>query len=85
VERFTELAPVAIEELSRRSMLMHGDIRADNMFFSGDELKVVDLQLSAKGCGATDIGYLVSQGIPTPDRTGRDEGLVREYVDMLAG
>ncbi|PRC49199.1 aminoglycoside phosphotransferase, partial [Mycobacterium sp. ITM-2017-0098] len=42
VERFTELAPVAIEELSRRSMLMHGDIRADNMFFSGDELKVVD-------------------------------------------
>ncbi|PRC62095.1 aminoglycoside phosphotransferase, partial [Mycobacterium sp. ITM-2017-0098] len=42
-------------------------------------------QLSAKGCGATDIGYLVSQGIPTPDRTGRDEGLVREYVDMLAG
>ncbi|PRC55547.1 aminoglycoside phosphotransferase, partial [Mycobacterium sp. ITM-2017-0098] len=85
VERFTELAPVAIEELSRRSMLMHGDIRADNMFFSGDELKVVDFQLSAKGCGATDIGYLVSQGIPTPDRTGRDEGLVREYVDMLAG
>lgn len=85
VERFTALAPVAIDALSERSMLIHGDIRADNMFFSGDELKVVDFQLSAKGCGTTDIGYLVSQGIPTEARTGRDEELVRDYLDMLAG
>lgn len=85
VERFTELAPMAIAELSRRSMLIHGDIRADNMFFCGAELKIVDFQLTAKGCGATDIGYLVSQGIPTQDRTGRDEQLVREYVDLLVG
>lgn len=85
VERFTELAPVAIEVLSRRSMLIHGDIRADNMFFSGDQLKVVDFQLASKACGATDVGYLVSQGIATEDRAGRDEELVRDYVDMLVG
>ena len=32
-ERFAELAPAALDALSERSMLLHGDIRADNMFF----------------------------------------------------
>jgi thiamine kinase-like enzyme len=64
-------------------MLLHGDIRADNMFFSGDRLKVVDFQMSAWGGGASDIGYLVSQGIPTEVRSGRDEIFVREYLEVL--
>jgi hypothetical protein len=81
--RFAELAPRAIEALSERQMLLHGDIRADNMFFSGDQLKVVDFQMSAWGGGALDIGYLVSQGLPTEVRSGRDEILVREYLDVL--
>src|SRR6185312_12597175 len=81
--RFAELAPRAIEALSERQMLLHGDIRADNMFFSGDQLKVVDFQMSAWGGGALDIGYLVSQGLPTEVRSGRDEMLVREYLDVL--
>ena len=62
-------------------MLIHGDIRADNLFFAGDGMKVVDFQLAARGAGATDIGYLVSQGLPTDVRAGRDEALVREYLD----
>jgi hypothetical protein len=84
-ERFAELAPMAIEALAERRMLLHGDIRADNMFFSGDELKVVDFQMSAWGGGALDIGYLASQGLPTEVRSGHDEMLVREYLDVLAG
>jgi aminoglycoside/choline kinase family phosphotransferase len=83
-ERFAEFAPTAIQALSERSMLIHGDIRGDNMFFSGDQLKVVDFQLAAKGAGATDVGYLVSQGLPTGLRSGRDEELLREYLDLLA-
>jgi aminoglycoside phosphotransferase (APT) family kinase protein len=83
-ERFAELAPAAIQALSERAMLIHGDIRADNMFFSGDQLKVVDFQLAGRGAGATDIGYLVSQGLPTELRSGRDEELLREYLDLLA-
>lgn len=82
-ERFTELAPAAIESLAERPMLLHGDIRADNMFFSGDQLKVVDFQMSAWGGGALDIGYLASQGLPTEVRSGNDELLVREYLDVL--
>jgi aminoglycoside phosphotransferase (APT) family kinase protein len=83
-ERFAEFAPQAMDALSERSMLIHGDIRADNMFFSAGELKVVDFQLAAKGAGATDIGYLVSQGLPTEVRRGQDEVLVREYLERLA-
>jgi aminoglycoside phosphotransferase (APT) family kinase protein len=82
-ERFAELAPQALETLSQRSMLLHGDIRADNMFFRGDELKIVDFQLSVRGAGAADIAYLVSQGLPTSARRGTDEGLVRDYVAAL--
>jgi hypothetical protein len=83
-ERFAGLAPAAIDALSERAMLIHGDIRADNLFFSGDDMKVVDFQLASKGAGATDIGYLVSQGLPTEVRAGHDEALVREYLELMA-
>ncbi|WP_176561854.1 phosphotransferase [Mycolicibacterium palauense] len=83
-ERFAELAPTALRALSERPVLLHGDIRADNMFFSGGRLKVVDFQMAVRGAGATDIAYLVSQGLPTEVRRGHDEELVGEYVDLLA-
>lgn len=83
-ERFAEHAPTALQALTERSMLLHGDIRADNMFFDGDRLKVVDFQFAASGCGAADIAYLVSQGLPTGTRRGHDEALVREYLAHLA-
>ena len=65
-------------------MLLHGDIRADNMFFSGDAMKVVDFQFASVGAGASDIAYLVSQGLPAEVRAGHDEALVREYLTDLA-
>jgi aminoglycoside phosphotransferase (APT) family kinase protein len=83
-ERFVELAPKALAALTGRSMLLHGDIRADNMFFDGDCLKVVDFQFACMGAGAADVGYLVSQGLPTEARRGHDEALVREYLGRLA-
>jgi Ser/Thr protein kinase RdoA (MazF antagonist) len=64
-ERFADVAPPALTALAERNMLLHGDIRADNMFFRGAELKLVDFQLTVRGAGAADIGYLVSQGLPT--------------------
>lgn len=83
-ERYSELAPQALAALSERRMLIHGDIRADNMFFLGDELKVVDFQFASRGAGIADIGYLVSQGLPTPVRRGHDEELVGDYLAQLA-
>ncbi len=82
-ERFTEHAATALDGLTERSMLLHGDIRADNMFFSADRMKVVDFQFACVGAGATDIAYLVSQGLPTDIRRGQDEELLRGYLDDL--
>lgn len=82
-ERFTERAGRALQALTERSTLLHGDIRADNMFFEGDRLKVVDFQFVSRGVGAADIAYLVSQGLPTEVRRGNDEVLVHEYLERL--
>lgn len=82
-ERFTEHAATALAGLTERSMLLHGDIRADNMFFAGDRMKVVDYQFACVGAGAADIAYLVSQGLPTEIRRGQDEALLRGYLDSL--
>ncbi|MBU9764325.1 phosphotransferase [Mycobacterium sp. TNTM28] len=84
-ERFADLAPAALTALSAQNMLLHGDIRADNMFFRDDALKLVDFQLSVRGAGAADIAYLVSQGLPADVRRGHDEELLREYVGQVDG
>lgn len=84
-EGFATYAPEALTVLTERDDLLHGDIRADNMFFRGGELKVVDFQFASRGCGAADIAYLVSQGLPSADRRGQDEVLVREYLGQLTG
>jgi aminoglycoside phosphotransferase (APT) family kinase protein len=82
-EEFGNFAPAALMALTERNDLLHGDIRADNMFFRGGELKVVDFQFASRGSGAADIAYLVSQGLPTADRRGQDEALVHEYLGHL--
>ncbi len=82
-ERFAERAVAALPVLTERDMLLHGDIRADNLFFSGDRMKVVDFQFTACGAGAADVAYLVTQGLPTAVREGRDEALLREYLGHL--
>jgi hypothetical protein len=82
--QFTEGAAEALQALTDRSMLLHGDIRADNLFFDGDRLKVVDFQFASRGVGAADVAYLVSQGLPTKVRRGHDEALVGEYLERLA-
>ena len=83
-ERFGEHAAVALAALTERRMLVHGDIRADNVFFRGDRVAVVDFQLTARASGLVDIGYLLSQGLSTAERGGRDEQLVREYLELLS-
>ena len=84
-ERFGEHAGPALEALAERRMLIHGDIRADNLFFGADQMSVVDFQLAARATGTVDVAYLVSQGLTTQERGGRDEQLVRDYLELLAG
>lgn len=81
---FADRTPLALSALTEHDMLIHGDIRADNMFFDGDALKVVDFQFAARGSGVADVAYLLTQGLPVETRTGQDEALLREYLGHLA-
>ena len=83
-EGFADRVTMALPALTERDMLLHGDIRADNLFFAGDRMKVVDFQFAARGSGAADIAYLVTQGLPVEDREGQDEALLRHYLARLA-
>jgi aminoglycoside phosphotransferase (APT) family kinase protein len=82
-EGFTSHATAALSAMTEQHALLHGDSRADNMFFDDDRLKVVDFQFMAYGSGASDVAYLVSQSLPTSARRGYDEALVREYLDYF--
>ncbi|MFI5507485.1 phosphotransferase [Mycobacterium sp. NPDC051804] len=83
-EHFSDRAPAALSALTEHDMLVHGDIRADNLFFHGDTLKVVDFQFAARGSGVADVAYLLTQGLPVEARAGRDEALLREYLGHMA-
>lgn len=83
-EHFADRVPAALTTLTERDMLIHGDIRADNLFFDGAALKVVDFQFAARGSGVADVAYLVTQGLPAEIRKGRDAVLLREYLGYLA-
>lgn len=83
-QRFAGHSGALLDGLTERRDLVHGDIRADNVFFGGDKgCAIVDFQMVGWGCGASDIGYLVSQGLTTETRAGQDEELLREYLDLL--
>ena len=63
--------------------LMHGDYRADNMMFDGDEPVVIDYQIVGTGSGMYDVGYFISQSIATEVRRGHDKELVNIYLERL--
>jgi aminoglycoside phosphotransferase (APT) family kinase protein len=83
-ERFADRVPTALSVLTENDMLIHGDIRADNLFFDGDALKVVDFQFAARGAGVADVAYLLTQGLPVDTRAGQDEALLREYLRHMS-
>ena len=63
--------------------LCHGDYRADNMMFDGNEPVVIDYQICGTGSGIFDVGYFISQSIATKERRGHDRELVDLYLDRL--
>ncbi len=63
--------------------LAHGDFRADNMMFDGDEPVLIDFQIVGTGSGMYDVGYFISQSIATDVRRGHDKELVSNYLDRL--
>jgi len=64
--------------------LVHGDWRLDNLFFDGDDVMVIDFQISGLASGVYDLAYFVSQSIAPAVRAGRESALLDRYVEQLA-
>ncbi len=83
--RFGELVPWLLEEMSTPATFVHGDWRSDNVFYGpGDSITMIDFQISGFACGLYDVAYFVGQSVDSDIRAGNDEALVRHYLSVLA-
>lgn len=69
--------------------LVHGDYRADNLFFGGPDgdgsaVAAVDWQVSSRGGGAFDLAYFLSGNVTPQTRREIETDLLKLYVDTLA-
>lgn len=83
-DRWSTECGALLRRLSERPTLLHGDWRADNLFYSGNDLVVADFQIAGVGTGAYDLAYFVSQSVAPVVRRGRDREVVERYVERLA-
>mgnify|MGYP001450000010 CR=1 FL=1 len=71
----------------RPRTLLHGDYRADNLFFGGTgggaSLAAVDWQVSSAGGGTFDVAYFVSGNVDTQTRRQHEKDWLRLYVQTL--
>ena len=81
---FRDHFPALLDGLTERDELIHGDIRADNVLFRDDQVAIIDFQMMARATGLTDVAYLVSQGMTTAERGGRDRELLEAYLQAYA-
>lgn len=82
-EKWPERISWMLEEMMHPHTLLHGDCRADNIFFDGNEPVLLDFQISGTGVGVYDIAYLVSQSLKPEVRKGHDRELVDTYIARL--
>lgn len=88
-ERFPSLVPWYCDELTRPPRtFLHGDLRVDQLFFATDPgdppVTAVDWQVTAKGRGAYDVAYFLSQSLATDVRRGCEVDLLERYAGRLA-
>jgi hypothetical protein len=66
--------------------LLHGDLRADNLFFTSAldrALVALDWQICVTGRAAYDVGYLMAQSVTSEVRKANERDVLREYHDTL--
>jgi aminoglycoside phosphotransferase (APT) family kinase protein len=68
----------------RPNTLSHNDYRVDNLQWDGDEIIVLDFQMSSIASGLVDFAYFVGQSIPKEVRKERFDELLDTYLAELA-
>lgn len=84
-----QLPLIDAEITSRPFTLVHGDLRADNLMFEGDEenpdASILDWQTACRSIGAMDLAYLLGGSEPSAERKGHlDELLYLWHGELLA-
>jgi thiamine kinase-like enzyme len=83
-DRYAELLPWFIDELSEPKTVVHGELRGDNLFFDTDGQPVlVDFQTVQLAAGMVDVAYLLSQSLDTDLRYTRESELIHRYHETL--
>lgn len=83
-DRWGEALPWMVERLASPATLTHGDLRADNLFFTADgDVRVVDYQILGQAYGAYDPAYLMSQSVPVAVRQEHEQAILDRYHAAL--
>lgn len=88
-EVMAQLPLIDAEIASRPFTLIHGDLRADNLMFGGDDddpdAAILDWQTACRDLGALDLAYLLGGSEPSAERQGHlDELLYLWHGELLA-
>ncbi len=83
--RWVEAMPRLLDRLAEEpTTMIHGDYRADNLFFEGDgSVAAVDFQLIGTGRGAYDLAYFITQSLAPSDAGQHERALFDRWVAAL--
>lgn len=82
-DRYVDLLPWSLGELSTGATLIHGDWRADNLLVDGRDLSVIDFQLVGTGAGSYDLAYFMSQSLEPEVRRPNEQAIIDAYFGGL--
>ena len=83
-ERFVAVSTPGRPTAARRSGLVHGDYRLDNLLFTaGRGCTVVDWQTVSWGPAMLDASYFLGSGLSVEDRRAHERELVETYHGEL--
>jgi hypothetical protein len=80
----TKIIAIENELASPPMTIAHGDLRYDNLFFSGDgEMAVADWQIILRARGPYDAAYFLSQSVSPAERKACEMEVLRGYHETL--
>lgn len=84
LDGFVPKVPAILDGLMGPNTLIHNDYRVDNLLWDGDEIVVLDFQMSSIASGLLDFAYFVGQSVPKEVRKERFDDLLDTYLGELA-
>lgn len=84
LDGFVAKVPQILNGLMGPNTLIHNDYRVDNLLWDGDDIVVLDFQMSSIASGLLDFAYFVAQSIPKQVRKERFDDLLDTYLSELA-